>query len=67
MVYASVADQLQDKQMAGSVEEKGGGTVHALGIVAKSPAQWEKMKAENRTIEPSPNCRGGDGSLSRKS
>ena len=43
-----------------------GGTVHALSIVAKTPAQWEKMQANNVAIEPSPSCRGGDGSLPPK-
>ncbi len=47
------------------------GPVHALSIVAKSPSQWEKLAqqhngAENITITPSPNCRGGDGSLPRR-
>ena len=31
--------------------------VHALSIVAKSPAQWNP----DSTIDPSPNCRGGFG------
>ena len=47
-----------------------GGTVHALSIVAKTPTQWEKMvqKSEDGKvkIDPSPNCRGGDGSLPPK-
>lgn len=51
-------------------EIKTGGTVHALSIVAKTPEQWQKMieKSENGkvVIEPSPNCRGGDGSLPPK-
>ena len=47
------------------------GPVHALSIVAKTPAQWETMKqkqgtATNPIIPPSPNCRGGDGSLPPK-
>ena len=44
------------------------GPVHALSIVAKTPAQWEKMVQEGRVdgIGPSPNCRGGDGSLPKK-
>ncbi|XP_033214654.1 bolA-like protein DDB_G0274169 [Belonocnema kinseyi] len=32
--------------------------VHALSIVAKTPDQW---KESDKTVEPSPNCRGGFG------
>ncbi|KAJ8683164.1 hypothetical protein QAD02_018956 [Eretmocerus hayati] len=32
--------------------------VHALSIVAKTPSQWEESE---KSIEPSPNCRGGFG------
>ncbi|XP_020284360.1 bolA-like protein DDB_G0274169 [Pseudomyrmex gracilis] len=32
--------------------------VHALSIVAKTPEQWE---TSNKTITPSPACRGGFG------
>ncbi len=47
------------------------GPVHALSIVAKTPKQWEKMaeKAngeQNIVITPSPNCKGGDGSLPKR-
>lgn len=45
------------------------GPVHALSIVAKSPAQWEQMVQKgkgNVVIDSSPNCRGGDGSLPPK-
>jgi len=44
------------------------GPVHALSIVAKTPAQWENMVMEGKVgaIGPSPNCRGGDGSLPKK-
>eukprot|EP01083_Nonionella_stella_P053243 140913_1 len=47
------------------------GPVHALSIVAKSPKQWEKMAEkydgeENIVISPSPNCKGGDGSLPKR-
>ena len=44
------------------------GPVHALSIVAKTPAQWEKMIQEGKVdaIGPSPNCRGGDGSLPKR-
>ena len=51
------------------------GPVHALSIVAMTPAQWkskleqlEKTNGEAATYqpEPSPNCRGGDGSLPPK-
>jgi BolA-like protein 1 len=39
------------------------GPVHALSIVAKTPAQWQKMLDAGETVESSPACRGGDGSL----
>jgi BolA-like protein 1 len=39
------------------------GPVHALSIVAKTPAQWQTMVEGNVVIESSPSCRGGDGSL----
>jgi len=43
------------------------GPIHALSIVAKSPQQWDRMKSASSDgvvhIQPSPNCRGGDGSL----
>ena len=47
------------------------GPVHALSIVAKTPKQWERMaeKAngeQNIEITPSPNCRGGDGTLPKR-
>lgn len=45
-----------------ALEDELNGPVHALSIVAKSPAQWEK----NSTVNPSPNCQGGDGSLPPK-
>ncbi|XP_063995344.1 bolA-like protein DDB_G0274169 [Diachasmimorpha longicaudata] len=32
--------------------------VHALSIVAKTPAQWEQS---SQTVSPSPACRGGFG------
>ncbi|XP_008553037.1 bolA-like protein DDB_G0274169 [Microplitis demolitor] len=32
--------------------------VHALSIVAKTPAQWEESV---KTVSPSPTCRGGFG------
>jgi BolA-like protein 1 len=39
------------------------GPVHALSIVAKSPAQWQV----DASVPASPNCQGGDGSLPKKS
>ena len=49
------------------------GPVHALSIVAMTPAQWkiklERLDEAGETTyqpEPSPNCRGGDGSLPPK-
>lgn len=42
------------------------GPVHALSIVAMTPDKW-KLKLDNgEKIGPSPNCRGGDGSLPTK-
>ncbi|KAL7572480.1 hypothetical protein ACA910_000308 [Epithemia clementina (nom. ined.)] len=38
--------------------------VHALSIVAKTPAQWKVMQERGETVTPSPNCRGGDGRVS---
>jgi len=45
-----------------------GGSVHALSIVAKTPKQWTKMMDAKGivAIDPSPSCRGGDGSLPPK-
>lgn len=39
------------------------GPVHALSIVAKTPAQWQKMLDAGERVGSSPACRGGDGSL----
>ncbi|XP_075216178.1 bolA-like protein DDB_G0274169 [Lycorma delicatula] len=33
-------------------------SIHALSIVAKTPAQWDES---SKTIEPSPPCKGGFG------
>ena len=49
-----------------ALEEELNHPVHALSIVAKSPSQWESMIAAGKSIPPSPNCRGGDGSLPPK-
>lgn len=49
LVNEALADQL----------ESAGGTVHALSIVTKTPAQWQSMLDQGKIIEPSPNCRGG--------
>jgi stress-induced morphogen len=63
LIHAAVADLLTT----------GGGSIHAFSIVAKTPAQWEQMTQsqglENDSqvvIEPSPDCRGGDGSLPKR-
>jgi BolA-like protein 1 len=45
-----------------ALKEELDGPVHALSIVAKSPSQW----SANSEITPSPNCKGGDGSLPSK-
>lgn len=42
------------------------GPVHALSIVAKTPQQWTDMQEKGEQISPSPNCRGGDGSLPKR-
>ena len=43
------------------------GPIHALSIIAKTPAQWlQHQQNNNLTIEPSPPCLGGDGSLPPK-
>jgi stress-induced morphogen len=43
------------------------GPVHALSIVAKTPQQWKTMQEKDgAAIDPSPSCRGGDGSLPPK-
>lgn len=47
----------------GALSEQLDGPVHALSIVAKTPAQWEAMLDAGQKVEPSPACRGGDGSL----
>jgi len=49
------------------LKEELDGPVHALSIVAKTPAQWQTMMETGQSIEPSPACRGGDGSLPPKS
>jgi len=50
-----------------ALAEQLAGPVHALSIVAKTPAQWQTMVDEgNTTIESSPKCRGGDGRLPKK-
>ena len=44
------------------------GPIHALSIVAKTPAQWQQQQQLKSTtaIEPSPPCLGGDGTLPSK-
>lgn len=42
------------------------GPVHALSIVTKTPAQWQKMLDEGKVVSASPKCAGGDGSLPPK-
>ena len=48
-----------------ALQEQLDGPVHALSIVAKSPSQWSAMIEEGKTVQPSPSCRGGDGTFSR--
>lgn len=43
------------------------GPVHALSIVAMTPDKWQaKIDRGESVIGPSPNCRGGDGSLPKR-
>jgi stress-induced morphogen len=54
LINAALADELK-------------GPVHALSIIAKTPAQWQAMIDSGKvTIPKSPNCMGGDGSLPKK-
>jgi BolA protein len=63
--FTKVKTPLQRHRMVNSIlESELEGPVHALSIVAKTPKQWESM--QDKTIEPSPSCRGGDGSLPPK-
>jgi BolA protein len=69
--FESVKSLVQRHRMVNEcLKEQLDGPVHALSIVAKSPTQWQKMVDDSEDgkvpIEPSPNCRGGDGSLPRK-
>ena len=42
------------------------GPVHALSIVAMTPDKWKAKLDKGENVGPSPNCRGGDGSLPKK-
>ena len=42
------------------------GPVHALSIVAMTPEKWQAKLDKGDSVGPSPNCRGGDGSLPPK-
>jgi len=42
------------------------GPVHALSIVALIPEKWQEKIDKGESVGPSPNCRGGDGSLPPK-
>lgn len=42
------------------------GPVHALSIVAMTPEKWQERLDKGEVVGPSPNCRGGDGSLPKK-
>eukprot|EP00551_Chaetoceros_affinis_P007058 CAMPEP_0203663616 /NCGR_PEP_ID=MMETSP0090-20130426/1197_1 /ASSEMBLY_ACC=CAM_ASM_001088 /TAXON_ID=426623 /ORGANISM="Chaetoceros affinis, Strain CCMP159" /LENGTH=131 /DNA_ID=CAMNT_0050526601 /DNA_START=93 /DNA_END=488 /DNA_ORIENTATION=+ len=70
--FDGVASLVKRHRMIHSIlSEELEGPVHALSIVAKSPSQWEKLAQqhngeENILISPSPNCRGGDGSLPKR-
>ena len=47
-------------------EVAAGGPVHALSIVAMTPDKWEAKLDKGESVGPSPNCRGGDGSLPKR-
>jgi stress-induced morphogen len=61
--FDSVKSPLQRHRLVnGTLAKELEGPVHALSIIAKSPAQWEK----SQSVPASPNCQGGDGSLPKK-
>jgi BolA protein len=58
-------------------DESGKLPVHALSIVAMTPDKWQERLSKEGSgnnnssdavvvVGPSPNCRGGDGSLPKK-
>lgn len=63
--FDTVQTPLQRHRLVHSIlkQELEEGPVHALSIVAKTPKQWQESTQQ---IEPSPSCRGGDGSLPPK-
>lgn len=66
--FAKTKSLVQRHRLVNSaLSEQLDGPVHALSIVAKSPEQWQQMVDQGKTFEPSPKCRGGDGSLPPKS
>ncbi|CEO94912.1 BolA-like protein [Plasmodiophora brassicae] len=56
----SSIDRHRSVQKVLAEELKGG--VHALSIIAKTPAQW----SSDDNVPASPACMGGDGTFSRK-
>ena len=70
--FDEVKTPIQRHRLVNSaLAEELAGPVHALSIIAKTPQQWNKMVEEvgdsgSVVIPPSPNCRGGDGSLPPK-
>jgi BolA protein len=42
------------------------GPVHALSIVAKTPAQWQAMGEQGQAVPATPKCRGGDGTFATR-
>ena len=66
--FATLATPLaRHRRVNAILKEELDGPVHALSIAAKTPAQWQTMMETGQSIEPSPACRGGDGSLPPKS
>jgi BolA protein len=62
--FDTVKTPLQRHRLVNSIlKQELEGPVHALSIVAKTPKQWQDS---SQNIDPSPSCRGGDGSLPPK-
>jgi len=62
--FDSVKSPIQRHRLVNAaLKEQLDGPVHALSIVAKTPAQWQAMVERGQAIAASPPCHGGDGSL----
>jgi BolA protein len=49
-----------------TLKDEVAGPVHALSIVAMTPDKWQAKLDNGESVGPSPNCRGGDGSLPKR-